>query len=400
MYSLSFVDSTKTEFMTRIEYTYLTLYGKPIAPWKTDEGKEYDPKNQLYVHTDIIRFSLKKASMFDEKYETPENVVGFTQQERAVISNIVSNVYNFQFTTYDPNGGSNYTSAVCHLKYNKLLNDCHHASLANPVKVNCMDCANIVSVTAAQQSICLPMTVLTSPAGYKTNEVQIISLNNNHTWAVPFENGFSYHMFNCENETQTGLLGLLIYDACLKIDGGPRPGLAHTVYANKNPRLVVEIPALATLDFIVNVPTNVDYNLNVYRERLVRHNEGASYYAQLIYAGTIDPSMQITDEITENKLNQCVHVTEMQFIGSEYGEYEWKCKFMGSELEICKYSDEDIDQKMKEVLDSFSHRFREEISEDGIEGYHIGINAYVIKKNKVLYRLVGDTALEFALQVL
>ena len=55
---------------------------------------------------------------------------------------------------------------------------------------------------------------------------------------------------------------------------------------------------------------------------------------------------------------------------------------------------------MKEVIDAFTHPVREKISQNDIEGFHIGTSAYVVKKNGVLYRLIGDTAMEFVKAVL
>ena len=95
-------------------------------------------------------------------------------------------------------------------------------------------------------------------------------------------------------------------------------------------------------------------------------------------------------------------VSDMELIGSEYGEFEWRFNFEGSDTEVLYYSEADLQGGMEDVLEKFSSTMREYVEDKnaGIEGCKVGLDCYVVKKNGRIYRLTGEKAWDVAKDIL
>lgn len=407
-YGLYCMEGKNSEFMSRIEYTYFTLLGKPIEPWLTDEGKAYDPDNKGYIHTDILQFITEKSSDAAVNHTVQSDVEGFTPEQNNLVCNIVYQIYGCIYFGYADMGATHYTSNLRCFKYTKYLNDCYSVlTHGGSLSVNCMDCANMVSAFSAMYGVLVPMVILTGSGGFRCNQIQIIAANNVLQWNVPFPAApnpgvFSYHMFNSSNVPQQDINQVPVYDACLALDFGSYPGLDFPANQNKNGLIPSGMMACGGNDIRVDVPVTAPYNLYTYRERLVRDGQIADYFCHAIIAGPFDPALNAErNEAFENILSSNEHITALTFAGAEYGEYEWRCEYQGSKLEICHYAGaaDDIDHKMQEVVHSFTTVDREKVKDSGVEGYRIGRSAYVIKKDAHLYRVLGEKAWEAVLDI-
>ena len=95
-------------------------------------------------------------------------------------------------------------------------------------------------------------------------------------------------------------------------------------------------------------------------------------------------------------------VGDVKIIGSEYGEFEWKFTFDGSDTEIMYYSKVDPECGMDDVLEKFTTTMREYVEDEkaGIEGCKVGLDCYVVKKSDKIYRIIGERAWDVAKDIL
>lgn len=245
-----------SNFLTNCDCTLYLLPKMPVAPWDSEKGTNYKTSSKAYLR-------LEFADLFMPRDLKKRDFAAWAVEK-----------LNKSGFVYDENGGG------CHyceygywlLRLDKFVRDLGNLPKAKDKPIlNCADCAHIVSTACAMVGDKLPMTEF---IGYNQesqffpcNQIVVIGRNE---WKHPFEEkgggGFSYHMFNMR--PQDGKTPL-IFDACLKVDGGKYPGKDKTSGVAKSERLPTGMPACETTDSKVNVPTDSAYDKDFYRERLV-----------------------------------------------------------------------------------------------------------------------------------
>lgn len=229
--------------------TLYLLPAAPAAPWQLGAGAAYDPAAPAYVDTALLDFFLPQGGQpadWRQWMTRRLNASGF--------------VYDSE------RGACHYCNFAVHtLRLQALLADLPGQGKA----LNCADCAHIVCVGCALVGQMVYIHQFVSPASMGFNCNQIIAIGDD-SWHYPFESsgqrGFSYHMFNVT--TAAIAADTRIYDACLQVDGGPWPG-SESGAVSKTPLLPLDMPPCETGDWRVNVPVDVAYTKNFYRERLV-----------------------------------------------------------------------------------------------------------------------------------
>lgn len=229
--------------------TLYLLPAAPVAPWQLGAGAAYDPAEPAYVDTALLDFFLPQSGQpadWRQWMTRRLNASGF--------------VYD------SARGACHYSNFALHtLRLQTLL-----ADLPGQGKtLNCADCAHIVCAGCALvgQMLYIHQFVGAASMGFNCN--QIIAIGDN-AWHYPFEasgqRGFSYHMFNVTTAALTA--DTCVYDACLQVDGGSWPG-SESGARTKTPLLPLNMPPCETGSWQVNVPVDVPYTKNFYRERLV-----------------------------------------------------------------------------------------------------------------------------------
>ncbi len=406
VYALYFDTDDKCFFIGNVKYNYYTLLRKPIDPWKTGEGYDYDPNFPYYVHTDFLEilFDEKKNGLTDPHIDPGE---------QPVIQGYVLALYKSVNFTYDRLGGgrSFYSRDYNYFKIYKYAADC--ADTANLHLLNCMDCANIMHKYCAQHGIHLPMISLIGMDGYELNQYQgIYGRGEVAMWEPVHGIGyFNYHMVNrtasggTSYDDQVG-----IYDACLAIDNGEHPGRNYDAADpnQKDPRLSTGMRAQKDDTYVVDCDTTIPYTIETYRERLVRNGEVAVF---INYPGDIQ---YFTREMTVNKISEPGilsmeekikvndKVSNLRFLTSEFDEYEWRFLYDGCEIELVYYAWAHSDIDIKHIIRQYSHPQKIMINdeESGIEGIKTGEKCYLIRKGEKVYCVIGEKAWDVAKEVI
>lgn len=259
----------ESPFLINCDLTVYTLFHSPLKPWAACEPPApYNPHGPGYITTELLDFTAREMT-----------APGGESQFCAYLTERLNTCGLFAYDT--PGGGAcHYTEYDRRFKYLKFIRD---LSLPGPHLLNCTDCATILSSLAAMAGIRLPMLLLTdlngNRSGYRCNQIQAITEVNPPTvWSVPFPaegGGFLYHQVNTDGSS--GLdAPLLIYDACLKVDVGLRPGEDGSIMAKKAEQPVA-MAAQETWDAAVHVPPHMDYTGRFYRERLVCDGQEAAF---------------------------------------------------------------------------------------------------------------------------
>ena len=386
-------------FMTNVNFSYATLARKPIAPWQTGENAEYDPNNSGYIHTRLLGLFADWA-----------NASAMPTIEGKVIDGIITWMNKSGKLAYDDAAGAmHYTTGWNRFKRVKFLRDMTGSGVGHIL--NCADCANVVSALAAIHGLRVPMVFLTGIGTFACNQVQVIGTQQ---WNVPFaqmdpskRGKFSYHMVNRSYSGTQYNVDIGIYDACLKVDGGQYPGIDNGGGAAKVPIQPQGFLGNGSGIDYVNVPTTTPYGSKVYRERLVKNGQIAGflnvqYLPDMFDDNTIMSRMDNDLQMSVERFRADNRVSDMELIGSEYGEFEWRFNFEGSDTEVLYYSEADLQGGMEDVLEKFSSTMREYVEDKnaGIEGCKVGLDCYVVKKNGRIYRLTGEKAWDVAKDIL
>lgn len=142
----------------------------------------------------------------------------------------------------------------------------------NGNKVNCVDCASIVT-TFANSLGCDLMSSRMKPAtagGFYCNKIQTIG---DSEWEYPFPDGnrgFAFH-----EVAWTGLASYTdpLYDACLKVDGGPDPWNWTDPAIEHSPTLAAGM-VFTTFGSHPSLPISTPLRAMSYRERLATNAAG------------------------------------------------------------------------------------------------------------------------------
>ncbi len=135
----------------------------------------------------------------------------------------------------------------------------------------------------------------------------------------------------------------------------------------------------------------------VYRERLVRNNNLADFNLHPLRLEVIDLRGYPEPDPFEAVLSANRNITNLNYIGVEYGEYEWHCQYKESGLNVCHYTWEGT--ALREILYRFNCTDQERFPLPNMEAYRIGNAGCVIQKNQALYCLIGEKAQEAAIEL-
>lgn len=171
---------------------YLSL-GQPNEPW---DPMSTDPADRNLVWTDVLDIAFDWAKACKDIDTACEA--------------ITSNLYESGRFSYDTeNGASNYTTASDYFECEEFVERIQGGD-GYGEKLNCTDCATIVSTLANALGANLYQVQLMYM--FKVNPIQAIGTD---YWNPPFNGGFSYHEIAWNGELdEKGL----IYDACLKVN--------------------------------------------------------------------------------------------------------------------------------------------------------------------------------------
>lgn len=403
-------DSKKGDvFIIRCNYTYYTLLGKPISPWNNVQGS-YNPDNLGYVCTPLLDVCANVLSRKgDEGVQAVEDV---QEDEDYIIKKIISDLNECGRLTYAPKGESYFSSLRLGFKYISFVKKMEGKGA---VYLNCADCATIVSSLAAMHGKDYPMTILGPPHGrthnFLCNQIQTIT-DKTPRWGYPFEDqgpqggGFYFHMVNRNNERGISS-NTKIYDACLKVDGGLFPGKPASDNKEKIAKQPMGMMAYGNEGPFATVPVTEAYTADVYRERLVRDGEEASFCSASykVLGIEMEEGMSLLEAKengfdVEQVLKGNEHVTEWELLEDMYGEAEWSFQYDTQKMEICSYRLNGRDAK--EAVDMVMKQFAAPGWKDMSESYPgstcsaMGDGCYVIWKAECVYRILGTHAKEVA----
>ena len=240
------------EFLTNCDCIIYTLANKPLKPWSINDGKPYSTNEPSYIRTEFLDFFATDNTGQDFRKYAVDRLYKSGFQYDALAGRCMYS---------DPYLGA--------FKLNKFVSHCTKTGQ----KLNCTDCANIISVACAAVGQDLPMAIFDGGLlgrGFSCNKIKAIGTGD---WAYPFYNaktktgGFNYHQVNVDSSGKPSSMSP-IYDACLAVDGGKYPGDAISG-AEKKVVLPTGLQACATSSDQVDVPIDKPYTKEVYRERLV-----------------------------------------------------------------------------------------------------------------------------------
>lgn len=176
--------------------------------------------------------------------------------------------------TYDTDSGTSvYTSDDGYgqvFSCTAFLNELGNRPGGQGKKVNCTDCASIVTAFANVLGCNLKAFVMGSGSrtGFGCNKIQAIG---HQDWAYPFANhAFAYHEVAWDGK---GCFDDPLYDACLKVDGGTAPWDWTTASVQHLPTLPLRMTFEAG-ELAPDLPIPAPFTASSYRERLAANNLG------------------------------------------------------------------------------------------------------------------------------
>ena len=398
-FEIKYSENGNDTYVIRCEYTVYTMLGEPITPWNNTKG-EYDINNHGYVHTSLLDVCLDTFKIkLDEKQ----------QDNDELIKSIINGMNSCGKLTYESEGGESkftviYDSPLMLLF--KFIKFFHLIQKSGSSDLNCMDCAVIVSSLCAMHGKKYPMLILDNgPFGFVCNEVQLIS-SKTPEWVKPFGTGmFSFHMVN-RDDTDSLSCDTLIYDACLKLDGGKHPGWSSKEYT-KTPCQPLGMKACETYD-AVHVDPNDEYKKEIYRERLVANGESAGFVFSNYYVSDVSALENNIDNIKlmkaswiEQVFGSNKHISQLTLVDDMYGELDWSFIYDGEFMEICCCAIENFDdprQAVENIIKWYTNPNKTDVSESypGSCCYKITERAYILWKDGKVYKIHGVYAKEVA----
>lgn len=398
-YSLKSFDGSQTVFMSTIKYTYFALLDLPLSPWVTgfspdapDKPNNYNSKEPHYVHTTILNHLFR-----DSKNPIRNNLKEF---DDLVLSTIYEMNQNSSKLFYSFEGG-NYSNNDSEFKLHKYIVD---QEMESKLGVDCVDCANIVCAICYAYGVDIAMTAIRSYVmnGFEYNPILPIGFENEkENWKSGM---FKFHVLNrstfgssyCAEDNF-----LLLYDACLRLNGSNQPGNPD------NPKVLppVRLYGKATDDIVVNLPPDLEYtNQTIYRERFIKNGYAADFLSGKIRLSKFIESLdEVVDEYMENAIKCNNDIKVIKRVGKEYGERGWICEFKDSSLNIYQYlpseSKGDID-KIEGKIDSIT-KLTTDLT-NNLKSYGLynpegdEISCYIVQKGDIVYRFSGKKALEVA----
>lgn len=253
------VNQTLVDINQRYAYVYL-LKNVPIKPWDIHRDSAYD--NDVKDYPSLVFLYTFVAEEKDVNLQLGEIKEEFNK--------ILNKIYD--------GGELEYISdSIYTVRYNQFKLRDFLISVKNKkeaTKVNCTDCANIVSLIATVLGIKMNMNLIYGYQGYDCNPIMLIPSNE---WSDDI--GFSYHQVAFYTKEERFSNDAKIYDLCLKIDAGDYPGQMEEL-EEKHPFLSGGYKAYQSDDIIVQIPKR--YTAEYYLERLIESGQEAAFTSKQI----------------------------------------------------------------------------------------------------------------------
>lgn len=266
-------------------HTFYFLPGLPAAPFQNGQSEAYDANNKNYIWTELLDACNEACEQYAASHrgQTPVTNEKYVEAFTAELN------HNPVFH-YDVYGGACAYSFGGAIKLKKYLWDRKQQVLH---KLNCSDCAAIVSTEARAYGIEAYIGRMSNEKkSFRCNPIIAIGCS---AWELPFRTGyFSYHAVTvldnkCSEQTK-------IYDACLHLDDGESPCSLNP--QRKKPLLPIDIPFSNDMESPVNVPTDAPFTANLYRERLVADKESCTLDSVPVSVTNLSPSLSLTEKRT------------------------------------------------------------------------------------------------------
>jgi hypothetical protein len=219
------------------------------GPWVQNANQS----DQQLPWTDVLDFSCVWASAATSR-----------DAAEAAITRKINSAIGL---TYDTTAGASFYTSAGQFKCTEFINFLD-GKPGNPgPKVNCTDCATIVT-TFANVLGCDVFASRMQPSattyGFDCNKIQAIGYTN---WAYPFNGAFSYHEVAWMG---AGSYMDPLYDACLQVDSSDNPWEWTNPNLTHTPQLPLKIQ-FTTRGISPTLPIATPFTDSSYRERLTRN---------------------------------------------------------------------------------------------------------------------------------
>ena len=243
----------------------------PIEPWKAHIGEPYDRNIKEYPSLYFIR---KMILVPQNRQETDSNKIGvpLNGEVQNYFNNLLDRLYNSGTLIY--NYITKFTNNFCRFQLLRFLETIFYEGI---VEVNCTDCANIVSLIAAELGIEMGMNLIFGVKDFTCNQIMSMPRDIWHDQA------FRYHQVAFYSEGDNFSNRAEIYDLSLKIDLGMWPSLEEVNNQNyvKRAALSGGLRAYETVGYLIDIIE--PYDESYYLERLVRNGELASFQDSTVH---------------------------------------------------------------------------------------------------------------------
>lgn len=163
-----------------------------------------------------------------------------------------------------------------------LLDDIAKATASSVYEVNCVDCANAVTIIANLWGCSLSARRMyhktNVSSGFACNQIVAIGYNDGKDWKKPFYGGFNFHAVSVNNRGSKNSENF-IYDACLKVNKGTLPWSS-----TKSAQLPIGMP-FSSIDGYP-APNYKSVDADSYREHLADNTSGGAPVCKLYSAST------------------------------------------------------------------------------------------------------------------
>lgn len=279
------------------------LLGIPTLPWIFGQGIIYDVGISCYPWTTAMDVAAAIC------------ITGTNRGGIDLMGCLARGLYWNGFFVY--NNISRYTIEPASFRISLFQNN-FNIPPNQPYTLNCADCAAIVASYANLHGAGMCQVRLDSKAmGENANEEQDFLINPikligyNFWWPTINEQmGFAYHQVVCFFINGMDWAHMTITDACLQLDMGHHP---HGYEGEKLQAVPANLPFIDGDNPIVNIDEDNEYDVQVYRERLVQN--GQMCYPMAVYpVWVLDYNIPVEKPGNEkividwaSKYNICLH---------------------------------------------------------------------------------------------
>jgi hypothetical protein len=239
--------------MATTQHRVYVILNEPQAPWEQNP----DRNNQQLPWTDVLDYACDWAKGTKDVDDVLNMVTNKVNKDLNLIYDEPQGkpYYIREVSSPDPRSVFLCGDFIDFLNKNK----------SNGNKVNCSDCATIVTTFSNILGADAQEVKLGYGVGFYCNEILLIGTK---TWKVPGFGGFSFHEVAGRMTQLTDLKDILLYDACLQYDTGTNPWGKGSHQAG----LPIKVP-FTSLGLMPNpFPVPIPFTASSYRERLATND--------------------------------------------------------------------------------------------------------------------------------